>query len=138
MRHFRILLILLAALVLPTTASAQGARYDGGGCKPRLCDESGWLFDDNGTSHTTSWRHDLGAIPRRVEIHFSPDPADGTVYPLMWSMTSDSTGNPISIDMDRRFVRLHIYNGAPLHGVWTPQTQWKKYREGYWKIIVYR
>jgi hypothetical protein len=133
------ILILIAGILMPAIATAQGARFDPAGCKPRVCSESGWIYDDNSTSHTTVWRHDLGVTPRAVSILFSPDPSQRTVMPVQWSWTFQNSGNPVSIEMTRRAVRMHIFNRAPLHGVWDPGTgQWTRYREGYWKIIVYR
>ena len=134
----RMLLILLAATLLPGLASAQGVRFDPAGCHPRNCAESGWLYDDARSDHTTVWRHGLGTTPRAVSILFSPDPDQRRVMPVTWSWIYQNSGNPVSIEMGRRTVRLHIYNGAPLHGVWRPKTGWERFREGYWKIIVYR
>ena len=132
------MLLLLAGLLVPLTASAQGARFDNRSCDPRWCDESGWLFDDSLTDHTTSWRHDLGVVPRRVEILFTPDPSKQRVAPLTWSWAHNYSGNPVSIEMGRRAVHLHINAGAPLHGIWRPGEGWEVHREGYWKIIVYK
>lgn len=139
MRQFAItLLIALMAMVQSASAQGRGALFDPAGCNPRVCSESGWIYDDNRTSHTTIWRHDLGVTPRRISILFSPDPDQRRVIPLAWSWTIDSSGNPTSVEMGRRAVQLHIWNGAPLHGVWRPDTGWEKYSEGYWKIMVYR
>ena len=136
MRHT--FLIMLMTVLLPSLASAQSARFDPAGCNPRNCAESGWLYDDAGADHTTVWRHGLGTTPRAVSILFSPDPDQRRVMPVFWSWTYQNSGNPVSVEMGRRTVRLHIFSGAPLHGVWRPKTGWESFREGYWKFIVYR
>ncbi|MEM7057320.1 MAG: hypothetical protein AAF557_07020 [Pseudomonadota bacterium] len=128
----------LFGILMPALAQSQGVRFDPRGCDPRFCSESGWIFDDNFSKHVTTWRHGLGAVPRSISILFSPDPNKRRVMPVMWSWVHSSTGNPIAIEMGRRAVRLSITNGTPLHGHWTPEEGWKRYREGYWKIIAYR
>lgn len=124
----------------PVFADAQqrAPRFDRGGCPPSFCSESDWIYDDNSSDHTTTWRHGLRATPRNVTILFTPDPNNGPVYPVMWSMTSSASGNPASISVGNRRVSLHISRTLPLRGIWTPETDWLRYNEGYWKIIVYR
>ncbi len=135
-----VIAILVLALAVPA-AQAQGRaapRFDPGACEPGFCAESDWIFDDNRTSHTTRWRHGLRSTPRFVMVMFSPDPDNGPVYPVMWSLGSQSTGNPGGIELTNRMVLLQISHTIPLHGIWKPETGWKRYTEGYWKIIVYR
>ena len=136
----RILGWILAPLIVicAAQASAQGPRFGYEGCDPRVCSESDWIPDDNKTNHVTVWRHDLGATPRAISLLFSPDLSRGRVYPKVWSWHDPKAGNPVSIDMNRRTVRLFIHTSGPLHGVWRPEHNWKLFREGYWKIIVYR
>jgi len=134
----RLLKILaLIGLLVPTLAMSQGARFDSRGCDPRFCSESGWIFDDNFSDHITTWRHGLGSTPRSISILFTPDPSGRRVMPVIWSWEFSRTGNPISIEMGRRAVHLSITSQAALHGHWTPEGGWKRFREGYWKIIVY-
>ena len=130
--------ILVLALLLPGLATAQAVRFDPRGCNPLTCSESGWIYDNNATDHVTTWRHDLGTTPRAVSILFSPDPQQRRVMPVIWSWHDANAGNPVSIEMGRRSVRMHIHVNAPLHGHWTADTGWQHYKEGYWKIIVYR
>jgi hypothetical protein len=40
--------------------------------------------------------------------------------------------------MNNRAIRIHIWSGAPMHGVWRPGRGWDKWGRGYWKFIVYR
>ena len=136
----RCLYVFLLALILivPVSAFAQGARFDNRACDPSFCDESGWLFDDNATDHVTIWRHKLGVTPRLISVMFSPDPAQRRVMPVIWSWHDANAGNPVSITMGARAVRLSIHKNAPLHGLWTPEARWERFNEGYWKIIVYK
>lgn len=143
-------LAMLAVLVAPLVTSAQGRydsrddrRHDAGryarlDCHPRNCAESGWLADDTATDHTTRWVHGLGTTPTSISILFSPDPDGRRVMPVLYPWQWQTTGNPISIEMGPHQVLLHIWSGAPLHGVWRPGEQWTFYREGYWKIVVRR
>ncbi len=135
----RTILFFLVGIFLPLAASAQGVRFDPNACNPRSCDESGWIYDDNKTDHVTTWRHSLGVTPRAISVLFSPDPAQRRVMPVIWSWHDVNAGNPISVEMGRRSVRLYIHRNAPLHGLWNIETQrWQHFVEGYWKIIVYR
>lgn len=133
---------LTAAFASPVLAQGrwhgQGPRFDPATCDPWLCTESGWIYDDTSTDHTTVWRHNMRWTPRKITILFSPDPEAGPVYPLMWPWQWQTTGNPQGLEMDNRAVRMHIWSGAPLHGVWRPGQGWSKWHQGYWKIIVYR
>ncbi len=128
----------LIGILMPALAQSQGVRFDPRGCNPLTCSESGWIYDDNSSDHTTVWRHDLGTTPRAISILFSPDPNQRRVMPKTWSWHDQNPGNPVSIEMGRRSVHLHIHKNGPLHGLWRPDTGWTHFREGYWKIIVYR
>ena len=133
------LLALVFGLNLSLSASAQEARFDPRGCPPVHCSESGWIYDDSSTSHATTWLHGLGRTPRLVQLMFSPDPKTQWVVPINWSWVYQNSGNPVSIEMSNREVKIQIWNGAPLHGRWDAETgQWTRYTEGYWKIVVYR
>ena len=136
MKLFRILAMI--GILIPAIATAQGAYFDPRGCDPRTCSESGWIYDDASGAHTTVWRHGLGSTPRAISILFSPDPDQRRVMPVIWSWDNRFSGNPSSVEMGRRAVRLHIAGGLPLHGLWTPEKGWTRFNEGYWKIIVYR
>ncbi|MEM9140683.1 MAG: hypothetical protein AAGB15_12730 [Pseudomonadota bacterium] len=132
-------IIALVAMLMPAGVHAQGARFDPRGCNPTTCSESGWIFDDNRDDHATTWRHGLGVVPRAISILFTPDPGQGRVMPVIWSWHDVNAGNPISVEMGRRAVRLLIHRNAPLHGLWDIDSQrWTHFKEGYWKIIVYR
>lgn len=137
MRFLKILALI--GILFPALALSQGARFDPRGCNPAICSESDWIFDDNSSDHVTTWRHDLGATPRSISILFTPDPGQRRVMPVIWSWHDANAGNPTSIEMGRRVVRLSIHRNAPLHGLWNIEEQrWTHFKEGYWKIIVYR
>ncbi len=137
MRFFGSLVVVLMLMAV-APASAQAPRFDYGGCDPSVCVESEWIYDDTSNDHTTVWRHRMRATPRSVAILFTPDPETGPVMPLIWSWQWQTTGNPQGIEMDNRAVRLHIWSGAPMHGIWRPGKGWTTYREGYWKFVAYR
>lgn len=134
MRLF-IMFVVLLGLLGP--AHAQSMRFDSRYCQSTSCDESDWIFDDNSSNHTTVWRHVLGTVPRQISILFSQDPARGPVTVVQGGAWAEA-GNPISVEMGRRTVRLHIAGGVPLSAVWRPEGGWTRHREGYWKIIVYK
>ena len=142
MKLLRYLMVVAGLLlVAQTSALAQGRGgpvFDPYGCQPPACIESDWIYDDVSKNHTTVWRHNMGVTPRAISILFSPDPDKGRVFPLVWPWQWQQTGNPQTMEMGRRAVLLHILAGAPLHGVWRPESGWTQWREGYWKIIVYR
>jgi hypothetical protein len=99
--------------------------------------DSGWTYDDNSSLHIKSFEHNLDQIPSQIVIWFSPDKE--TVYPKYWSWHTTLTGNPVTITMDSKFIKLAITTGGPLHGAWDPGTnRWSKFRGGYWRIFAYR
>ena len=139
--RFLVFLVMIALIAAAGPASAQrggGPRFDAGACDPRYCEESDWIYDDARSDHTTVWRHRMRATPRFVQILFTPDPDRGPVMPLIWPWQWQTTGNPQGIEMNNNAIRLHIWSGAPMHGIWRPGKGWATYREGYWKFIVYR
>ena len=131
-------LILALSVVQTATAQDRPPRFDPAGCAASFCTESGWIADDNDSNHTITWRHRLRVTPRMVSVLFTPDPASGSAYQVDWSMGPTTSGNPVSIEVSNRWVRLHISGNLPLHGVWSPETDWVLHGEGYWKITAYR
>jgi len=109
--------------VLGTAVFTATAKYD-----------SGWISDNNNTNHNVVVNHNLKAIPTKLEVVFSTD--QQTVYPLNWSWYWDCTGNPVTISMTNSTITMAIFSGAPLHGVWTSDSKWKKYSTGYWRIFA--
>jgi hypothetical protein len=94
---------------------------------------SPWTADSNQTSHPTVFQHGLGTIPKSLLILFSPD--GDTVYPLQWSWASTS-GNPVTVSMSATNITLNIFNGAPLHAIWSSANGWTSYTNGYWMVIA--
>ena len=138
----RFLMLFLLAAVMAGQAGAQGRerppRFDYAACDPQFCVESDWIYDEADSDHTTEWRHRMRSTPRHISILFTPDPETGPVMPLIWPWQWQTTGNPQGLEMNNRFVRLHIWTGAPLHGIWRPGKGWETWRKGYWKIIAWR
>ncbi len=98
--------------------------------------DSGWLPDYQSPSHRTHWQHSLGVTPRIVQIFFSPNPGGSPAYPVMWSWSTNMSGNPVTVSVNDEYVNLEIYGGNPLHGVWNPDTAWTRFSKGYWRIFV--
>jgi hypothetical protein len=98
--------------------------------------DSGWEFDTNANSHTVVFEHKLHAVPTRFMIFFSADKE--TVYPLMWPWGATYSGNPVTISANRKSIKLNIYSGARLHGVWSANEPWLFYQGGYWRVFAWR
>ncbi|MEM9540660.1 MAG: hypothetical protein AAGA60_14300 [Cyanobacteria bacterium P01_E01_bin.42] len=96
--------------------------------------DSGWLEENNGSSHTLTVAHGMSKTPRYVEIVFSPD--QETAYPINWSWSVPNSGNPVTISVDDTSVKMAIWSGAPLHGVWDSEKKWTTYTEGYFRIFA--
>jgi hypothetical protein len=110
------------------TTSLSNADYD-----------SGWVADNNSTQHVTPFAHKLGNTPRLITIEFSPGGDSSDVFPIMWSWTYGSSGNPVTVQMTTENVLLHIWSGAPLHGVWDGRTGvWNNYANGYWRVRAWK
>ena len=98
--------------------------------------DSKWVYDSNVNNHTVVLEHKLGVIPRRIMIFFSADKE--TVYPLMWPWYYTHSGNPVTISVDKNSINLNIFQGATLHGVWSPEEGWKSFKGGYWRAFAWK
>jgi hypothetical protein len=97
--------------------------------------DSGWHYDTS-HNHTLEFDHKIGYIPGNLVVLFTVDKE--TVYPITWSWLPDHSGNPVTISMDNKRIRLAIYKGVPLHGVCEIPGPWKFYRSGYWRIFAWK
>lgn len=101
--------------------------------------DSGWVADNRSTNHRTVFTHNLGVIPSRVTIWFSPSEPHQVVYPLLWSWTPGNSGNPVTVELSATRLVLGIWSGDPLHGVWRGDlVQWTYYDSGYWRVLLWR
>jgi tetratricopeptide (TPR) repeat protein len=101
--------------------------------------DRGWRADNRSTNHRTVFTHDLGIVPSRVTILFSPTAPHRTVYPLLWSWTATFSGNPVTVELSATQLVLDIWSGAPLHGIWRGDLgQWTYYDSGYWRVLLWR
>jgi hypothetical protein len=99
--------------------------------------DSGWRVDNNSSNHTTIFEHNLGAIPSQLTVLFSSDLE--TVYPVTWPWQNNYSGNPVTISMNSNSICLNIFNGVPLHGVWSGTSgQWTTSSAGYWRIKAWK
>jgi hypothetical protein len=96
--------------------------------------DSGWQPANNHSNNYATFDHDLGVIPSDLTIYFSVD--QETAYPLTWSWSSSSSGNPVTILANDQVVQLAIYAGSPLHGVWNPNTGWTYFTQGYFRVFA--
>ena len=74
--------------------------------------DSGWRADDNRLAHKERFSHNLGVIPMRLEIWFSPEQFPKTVYSVRLSWHNKDMG-PVSISGTADSIYLHI-STAPL------------------------
>ncbi len=129
------------AAMAAAAAAALAVAYMGMGCGGFLsgCADSGWLPASSRTSNILTFNHGLGAPPLRVHVQFSPTAEGAIVYPVTANWSSDTTGNPVTIAVDRESVRLHIWDGAPLRGVFNPQSGgWVRHQAGFFRIVAER
>jgi len=104
--------------------------------------DSDWIADSNATSHYTEFSHNLGYIPRQVQLFFSPTNPPTSVYPKQWSWVDAYSGNPVNIELTTTKVILTIWYGRSLQGVWDPAiggaAGWTKfYNAGYWRVLLW-
>lgn len=106
------------------------------------CTALGWKADHIENNHVTSWSHGLGsANVAMITVYFSPGGDDAVVYPVVWSHEKLSSGNPVTIELTREHVNLHIWSGSPLHGAWNARAadgrgHWTTYATGYWNVVL--
>jgi hypothetical protein len=96
--------------------------------------DSKWQPANNHSNSYSTFDHGLGVIPSELNIYFSVDKE--TAYPLTWSWSSASSGNPVTISVNDQVAKLAIFAGAPLHGVWNPNTGWTYFTQGYFRVFA--
>jgi hypothetical protein len=97
--------------------------------------DSGWQTADNQINHNLLFAHKLGVTPSQISVFFSPD--QETSYPLLWSWSSASSGNPVSIWTDAKTITISLFSGAPLHGNWNGQTgSWTNWNSGFFRVFA--
>lgn len=98
--------------------------------------ESEWVRDHNRNSHITTFVHGLNRPPSSVMIWFRPKDTN-VMYPVQWTWSGSTIGNPVTVDIRGNRIRLHIKGGHPLLGAWNARrNKWKHYKRGAWKVIV--
>jgi hypothetical protein len=96
-----------------------------------------WVKASNSQSTILRFLHGLPAAPTSVAVWFSPDEKGAVSYPILGFWGVGQTGNPVTIRVDQEAVELHIWQGAPLHGVWDAKTgQWTEYTDGYFRVVA--
>ncbi|MCQ9207924.1 MAG: hypothetical protein NG712_00880 [Omnitrophica bacterium] len=97
--------------------------------------DSGWVADNRNTSHTTTYNHNLGVLPSKISIWFSPTNPPTRIYPLVWPHTAE---NPVSTDMDENQFRMHIYGPYSLHKSWVTPDTWTNYDSGFYRVRIWK
>lgn len=100
------------------------------------CADSGWLPASSASSNTLSFDHELGVEPSQVSVFFRHSLQDPELYSVTRSWAQADNGNPVTIVVTRRAVRLNIVGGMPLHGTWSPGGGWKKGQTGFFRVFV--
>lgn len=103
--------------------------------------ELGWKQATNSGNNTLIWPHSVRGTPSIVLIYFSPTGDASAVYPLTWSWLWSHSGNPVTIKVTTAQVEMHIWAGAPVHGVYDAQAasgagQWSLYSSGWFNVVV--
>jgi hypothetical protein len=101
------------------------------------CFDSKWVAATNGSTKALVIPHNLGTTPRFVSIFFSPTGDDSRVFPLTWSWSAGSSGNPVTIEVTDKQVLLHIYADNTLHGVFDANSgNWHTYSTGSFRVFA--
>ncbi len=116
-----------------------------GGVKPDY--DSGWLAENNTTNHFTTYNHNLGVYPSKIQVWFSPtSPPSGWVSPMGVDQMSYPQGagynykNPSAIIVNTTQMILGYYYGAYLfvnYGAPTVNT-WYTYNSGYVRVMLWK
>jgi len=116
----------------------------GGGGAPDY--DSGWFADNVSTDHLTTKTHNLGVIPSRIQIWFSPgNPPSNWVYPISVYGMSVSMGlvnqngyrNPEGIAVNTTTLQYWMYSGDYMYSYWTP-TGWIVWVSGYYRVKMWK
>jgi hypothetical protein len=109
--------------------------------------DSGWYAENSNTSHKTTLTHNLGAIPTRIQIWFSPDnPPSNWVYPVSADSANYTLGphigyyrNPISIRVNTTTVEYYMYNAIYMYAYTYSNTwTWDLWTSGYYRVRLWK
>jgi hypothetical protein len=103
------------------------------------CYDSGFQPVSNGASTTYFFRHRLGAVPRFVEVWFSPTAGGEQAYLISWRFPRIEAGNPIIVEARSDSIFVGVWSGQPIHGVFDPMTEkWTTYNQGFYRVVAYK
>jgi hypothetical protein len=111
------------------------------GCSPEgvECFDSGFQPVNNSASTTFFFRHNLGAVPRFVEVWFSPTAGGESAYLISWRFPRIEAGNPIVVEARADAIFVGVWSGQPIHGVFNPATEkWTTFNQGFYRVVAYK
>jgi hypothetical protein len=109
--------------------------------------DSGWFADNTSTGHTTTLSHNLGVIPRKIEIQFSPtNPPSGWVYPVsVYGMSVNKAINagqgyrtPSGVRMSTTQVAYNTYTDTWLYCYYDQNVGWSTWVSGFYRILLWK
>ena len=99
--------------------------------------DSGWVNANNRSNNAMPFSHGLGVTPSQISVLFSAD--QETAFPVLWPWSNGDSGNPVTIGMNDRTIRLEITSGSPLHGAWSAATgKWTKWTQGFFRVFAWK
>ena len=109
--------------------------------------DSGWYADNTTSGHTTTLTHNLGVVPRRIEIFFSPDnPPSNWVYPVsVYGMSVNKAVNagygyrtPSGVRMSTSQVAYNTYTDTWLYCFYDQNVGWSTWASGFYKVLLWK
>jgi hypothetical protein len=129
-------LLFLEAWQLSVLGTSKGAGCSAEGVE---CFDSGFQPVNNSASTTFFFRHKLGAVPRFVELWFSPTSGGEHAYLIFWRFPRIEAGNPVVVEARSDAIYVGMWSGQPVHGVFDPATEkWTTYNQGFYRVVAYK
>ena len=107
--------------------------------------DSGWFKVQSKTANTLKKKHNLGVIPTRYTVQFSPDsPPSQYVYDMTgggWydnKHPENSAIHSASVRFTKTEIAIGLWNGGYVGRFWSPETGWKHWKEGYYRLLLWK
>ena len=115
-------------------SKGQWLSQGGGGNQPDY--DSGWVRVAR-ASREYNFVHNLGYVPSRIALTFSPNASGTTVYYKEFNWGSYD-GNPVSVKSTTTTITLGMYAGVPLHSYWSGRRWTRWWNTGWYRVVASR
>lgn len=100
--------------------------------------DSGWWPVGPGPSGAINFDHQLGAVPKQLNVRFSPT-ADRAAFILITWRWEPKNGDPVAISATFVAVEARLWSGPPVGGTWSPtDDNWQFHGQRSHRVVTIR